>query len=61
MKVENIGKKMIMYRAKHNLTQQQLGKMLGVTNQSICNYESGVKPVHKMVAIKFEMLLKKEL
>lgn len=38
-----IGKKIKMRRLELDLTQEQLGEMIGVTKVSICNWEKGIK------------------
>jgi transcriptional regulator with XRE-family HTH domain len=38
-----IGKKIKLRRSELDLTQEQLGEMIGVTKVSICNWEKGIK------------------
>lgn len=38
-----IGKKIKQRRLELDMTQEQLGEMLGVTKVSICNWEKGIK------------------
>jgi transcriptional regulator with XRE-family HTH domain len=32
------------YRVQNNLTQSQLGNLIGISAVAICRYENGVKP-----------------
>lgn len=42
------GKKLLEFRANHNITQNQLGKIIGVEKCAVCKYESGKhKPTKK--------------
>ena len=45
--------KLKQLRVKHNLTQQQLGELLGYKNNSICQIENGKRSMslEKMVAL----------
>ena len=50
--------RMIYFRAEHNLTQEDLGKLCGLAGVTICNVENGSNP-SKMTRIKIELALKK--
>lgn len=45
--------KLKQLRVKHNLTQQQLGELLGYKNNSICQIENGKRnmSIEKMVEL----------
>ena len=45
--------KLKQLRVKHNLTQQQLGELLGYKNNAICQIENGKRSMslEKMVAL----------
>ena len=45
--------KLKQLRVKHNLTQQQLGQLLGYKNNSICQIENGKRnmSIEKMVEL----------
>jgi len=57
---DNIGKRMLMYRARHKMSQTEFGKMIGVSKQSISNFETGFSYPGKMTRLRFELLLKSE-
>ena len=41
-------KKLLEFRAKYNLTQSQLGEIIGVSCNAVCGYEIGKhKPTNK--------------
>ena len=41
-------KKLLEFRAKYNLTQSQLGEIIGVSCNAVCRYEIGKhKPTNK--------------
>ena len=50
--------RMMYFRAEHNLTQEDLGKLCGLAGVTICNVENGSNP-SKMTRIKIELALKK--
>jgi transcriptional regulator with XRE-family HTH domain len=52
------GKKMLEFRAKHNLTQTKLADLLGITLNSIWRYENGVCKPSAMKQIQFENKMK---
>ena len=47
------GKELLEYRAKHNLTQSQLGEILGVGTVMIHRYEKGVSKPSEVNRIRF--------
>lgn len=53
-----IGEKILMYRAKHNLTQQQMADLLGVHCNMIHRYEKGGVNPHKVKVIQLEQKMK---
>lgn len=48
------GKKLLGFRAKHNLTQMQLAKLFGVGIFMIYRYEKGISKPSAVNKIKFE-------
>ncbi len=42
MDVKEIGQFLALLRKEKNLTQEQLGEMLGVTNKTVSRWENGV-------------------
>jgi len=52
---EEIRDKCIMYRAEHNLSMQEMAKMVGVSTITICNVENGT---HKPLATTIAKILK---
>lgn len=53
-----IGEKILMFRAKHNLTQKQMAGIIGVHPNMIQRYEQGVNNPHKIKVIQIEEKLK---
>ena len=51
------GKRLLELRKKATLSQDDLGKLVGVTRQSIINYERGVSKPKFKVAIKIAQVL----
>lgn len=49
--------KMIWYRAKNRITQEQLAKECGVTTQTICGIEGGKTKPSKMTAAKIFLVV----
>ena len=46
------------YRAKNNLTQEELAKKLGITQTWLCNLESGRYKTSRVLEMKIKMLEK---
>lgn len=49
--------RMVYFRAIHNITQENLGKLCGLAGVTICNIENGSNP-SKRARIRIEMVLK---
>ena len=49
--------KMVYFRAIHNITQEDFGKLCGLAGVTICNIENGSNP-SKRARIRIEMVLK---
>lgn len=53
-------KRFLVYRAKHNLTQEELAKRLGVSRLLINLIENDKAPISKIVKVKMDLLEKEE-
>ena len=53
----SIGENIARYRKAKNLTQEQLGELLGVTNQAVSKWESGVSMPDVMLLPKISNAL----
>ena len=53
-----ISEMLLTYRAKNNLTQEELAKKLGITQVWLCNLESGRYKASKVLEMKIKMLEK---
>ena len=51
-------KKLLEFRAKHNLTQKQLADIIGVGSFMIYRYEKGISKPSAVNKIKFENKMK---
>ena len=49
--------RMVYFRAIHNITQEDFGKLCGLAGVTICNIENGSNP-SKRARIRIEMALK---
>lgn len=49
------------HREKINLTQEELGKKLGISQETISQYESGTRTPNVFMAIKIAKALKTKL
>ena len=49
--------RMVYFRAIHNITQEDFGKLCGMAGVTICNIENGSNP-SKRARIRIEMVLK---
>lgn len=49
--------RMVYFRAIHNITQEDFGKLCGLAGVTICNIENGSNP-SKRAKIRIEMVLK---
>lgn len=59
MELHELAEKVILYRARHNLTQREFGELVGVKGQTISFLENG-KHIGKMTRLKIELILEKE-
>ena len=55
----NFGRKLLEFRAKHNMSQVQLAKMFGVATITICRYEMNKYKPSAMHKIVFEEKMRK--
>lgn len=53
---QEIGNSIRYIRKEHKLTQEQLGKLLGLTKSAIVNYETGIRKIPVDVLVKFTNL-----
>ena len=53
-----ISEMLLTYRAKNNLTQEELAKKLGITQTWLCNLESGRYKTSRVLEMKIKMLEK---
>lgn len=53
-----ISKMLLSYRAKNDLTQEELAKKLGITQTWLCNLESGRYKTSRVLEMKIKMLEK---
>ena len=51
------GEKLRYYRELHGLSQEQLGKLIGMTSWGIINYEKGFNPIYYEIAVKLGAIL----
>lgn len=52
------GRKMLEFRAKYNLTQTELGNILGVNYNTVYRLENGLNAPTKVGCIKYETKMK---
>lgn len=57
MTLQELQNKMIMYRAKHKLSQSELAKKCDVSTQTICNVETGSKGMPSKITYAKIMLV----
>ena len=50
---KNLGHNLRCIRKQHKITQEQLGKQLGLTKSAIVNYETGIRKIPFDVLVKF--------
>ena len=62
MKGDNmvIGKRIIQYRAKHNLSQLDMAEKLGVSRELVNKLENGKLKPSKIILVKMDLLEKGE-
>ena len=56
--IMEISEMLLIYRAKNDLTQEELAKKLGITQVWLCNLESGRYKASKVLEMKIKMLEK---
>ena len=54
---KTLPERMVYFRAIHNITQEDFGKLCGLAGVTICNIENGSNP-SKRARIRIEMVLK---
>jgi len=54
--VDNYPEKLVELRRIRGLTQQALGKLIGVTAQAIANYEAGMRPPDSLMCMKLALI-----
>lgn len=52
MDIKELSKKIIVYRAKHNLSQLEFAKLCKISQQTACNVENCVQEPSKMTLQK---------
>ena len=52
MTSKELSRKIIEYRAKHNMSQEAFAKLCNVTPQTLCNVENGVQKPSKLTLQK---------
>ena len=55
--IMEISKMLLIYRAKNDLTQEELAKKLGITQVWLCNLESGRYKASKVLEMKMKILM----
>lgn len=53
-----IGKRILQYRAKHNLSQLDMSERLGVSRELVNKLENGKLKPSKMILVKMDLLEK---
>ena len=57
--MDELSTKVIMYRAKHNLSQKEMGALIGVSGQMISFAETG-RHIGKVTRTKLEILFNQD-
>ena len=52
-----LGQEILMYRAKNNISQQEMAKRCKVTRQTIINIENGIQEPSKLTEAKIRLVL----
>lgn len=60
MEGKNLIEEMVRYRAKHNLSQAELGKLCGLSTQTINSVEAGTQTPSAVTEMKIWMKLEEE-
>lgn len=56
-----LAKRILMYRAKHGLSQRALAKQIGISETTIVGIETGrLKNISKLTKAKLELMLNEE-
>lgn len=55
--MDELANKMIMYRAKHRLTQEQMAKRCGVSTMTISLIERGIQKPNRVTLAKIQMIV----
>jgi DNA-binding XRE family transcriptional regulator len=56
----DIKEQMVMYRAKHGLSQERLAELCGLTKATVWNIESGRSNPTKLTIAKIKNVIEKE-
>ena len=56
----DLSEKIIRYRAKHSLSQEEMAMTCGVSKQTIFNIEHGTQAPTKLTQMKIKLVLEKE-
>lgn len=57
---ENLIDDMIMYRAKHKLSQPEFAEKAGVSVQTVCHIETGQQKPSKITVAKIRLAMQEE-
>ena len=55
-----IGKRILQYRAKNNLTQTEMSERLGVSRELVNKLENGKLKASKIILVKMDLIEKGE-
>lgn len=56
----NLRELMVSYRAKHRLSQRELGELAGVSLQTINSVENGLQKPSKVTEVKIRLVVESE-
>lgn len=56
--MENLADKIVMYRAKHRLSQRQFAEKCGLSLQTVNNIETGIAEPTRVTVAKIELVIK---
>ena len=57
MDVRNISDEMIVYRAKHRLSQTDLAKLCGLSTQTVNSVENGIQTPSRLTIEKIKLVI----
>lgn len=60
MKHSELSDKMVMYRAKHRISQRELAEMCGVSTQTINSVETDQQKPSRVTETKIRLVIEKE-